>query len=193
MGTEFELKYRADEITVEAIREKFGTFASIEMETAYYDTPDRDFARRHWTLRRRRENGTGVCTLKTPAPDGSRGEWELQCDDIEAAIEELCKLGAPRELRRLTQQPLHISCGAKFTRLAKQLQLPGAEAELALDRGVLLCGSRQVPFAEVEAELKQGSREAVLDFARELAREFGLTPELRSKHRRALDLAEEQI
>lgn len=190
MGREFELKYRADAGAISQIREKYGAFTEIAMETVYYDTPDRALGRRHWTLRRRYENGSAVCTLKTPAPDGSRGEWEVSCNDIFAAIDELCKLGCPAGLAEFRAASLEVSCGARFTRLAKTLTLPDAAVELALDRGVLLGGGRELPFAEVEAELKEGSEESVRAFGEALAREFGLTAERRSKHVRALLLTQ---
>ena len=186
MGREFELKYRADARAINQIREKFGEFTPISMETAYYDTPDGEFSRRRWTLRRRWENGSGVCTLKTPAADGSRCEWEVSCDDIRDSIPALCKLGAPEELKHLADAGLTLSCGARFTRLAKTIQYEDAVLELALDRGVLLSGDREEPFAEVEAELKAGSEEAVCRFANEIAREFSLEPQPLSKHQRAM-------
>ena len=69
--------------------------------------------------------------------------------------------------------------------------LPLASVELALDRGVFLGGGKQQPFAEVEVELKEGSEEAAVRFAGKLARDFGLTPEHRSKIARARALADE--
>ena len=89
MGREFELKFRAVPQQLEAIRQHYGDFSSISMETTYYDTPAQALRRLHWTLRRRLENGRSVCTLKTPLPDGSRGEWELEADTIEAATRTL--------------------------------------------------------------------------------------------------------
>ena len=62
--------------------------------------------------------------------------------------------------------------------------------ELALDRGVLLGGGREVALCEVEVELKDGQPEAAVAFAQELAEKFGLRPEQKSKFRRALALAE---
>ena len=188
MGREFELKYRADARAIENIREKFGEFTPISMETTYYDTPSAAFARRRWTLRRRWENGSGVCTLKTPAADGSRCEWEVACADIREGISLLCKLGAPEALAYLAEEGLAVSCGARFTRLAKQLDLGDARVELALDQGVLMAENREEPFAEVEAELKDGSEEAVIRFAESLAREFSLEVQPMSKHRRAMAL-----
>lgn len=189
MGREFELKYRADREKIAAIAARFGDFSTISMETAYYDTPDHALGARHWTLRRRYENARAVCTLKTPLPDGSRGEWETDREDILCAVPELCKLGAPAELKHLTECGVSQLCAARFTRLAKTLEIPGATVELALDQGVLLGGGRELPFAEVEVELKAGQDAAAAAFAAALAEEFALTAEPRSKVQRAMALA----
>ena len=60
--------------------------------------------------------------------------------------------------------------------------------ELALDEGVLLGGGRELPFAEVEVELKSGSDAVARDFAAALAAEFGLKPQPKSKLARAMAL-----
>lgn len=189
MGQEFELKYRAEPACLAAIRASCGPFREIAMETTYYDAPDGALSARKWTLRHRLENGLGVCTLKTPGENHIRGEWETESGDIALAIPVLCKLGAPAELLRLTEKGLITVCGAKFTRLACTLEVPGAALELALDQGVLTGGGRELPLCEVEVELKAGNEEAAVAFAAELARRWELTPEPRSKFRRALDLA----
>lgn len=192
MGIEFELKYRADAGTLAEIQKKFGEFTAITMETAYYDTQDGLLNRLHWTLRRRYENGVSVCTLKTPAAGGGRGEWEVQAPDIAAALPLLQQLDTPEGLRIFTADCLVLSCGARFTRLAKTLTIPGAVVELALDRGVLLGGGQELPFAEMEVELKEGSEETAIRFAQALAEEFSLEPEHKSKHARAVALARQK-
>ena len=189
MGREFELKYRATPEQLAAIEEAFGGFSPIAMETTYYDNPRQELRRLRWTLRRRLENGRSVCTLKTPLPDGSRGEWETEQDRIEDAIPELCNLGTPRQLLLLTANGVEPFCGAKFTRLARLLALENATVELALDAGTLLGGGQALPFAEVEVEYKSGSEEAAAAFAAALAARFGLVPEPRSKVARAMALA----
>ena len=188
MGREFELKYRADSRKIAAIEEAFGCFSEIRMETVYYDTLAAALSRRRWMLRRRYENGISVCTLKTPLPDGSRGEWETPCDDIRLAIKELCKHGAPEDLLTLTESGLTEACSARFTRLAKRLTLERCTVELALDEGALMGGGRTLPFAEIEVELKSGEESAATAFAETLARKFGLTPEPKSKAQRAMEL-----
>ena len=189
MGREFELKYAADSAAMEALKERYRTFRAISMETAYYDTADRKLSRLRWTLRRRKENGASVCTLKTPLPDGSRGEWETESPRIESGIAALCGCGAPRELAILTAPGVEQVCGARFTRLAADITLEGCTVELALDSGALLGGGREMPITEVEVELKSGDERIAVAFAQALAAEFGLKPEHRSKYRRALDLA----
>ena len=191
MGREFELKYSAGAEQQAAIRAAFGIeWRRFDMETTYYDTPGRELGKRRWTLRRRYENGVAVCTVKTPAPGGGRGEWETERDDILDAVPILCKLGCPQELAELTREGVEAVCGARFTRYAGVLVLENCTVELALDSGVLLGGGREVPLCEVEVEVKSGSEAAALSFASHLAQKFGLTPEKKSKYRRALTLAQ---
>ena len=189
MGREFELKFRADADIISAIREKYGSFTTISMETAYYDTFDLKLSMHRWTLRRRMENGTSVCTFKRPHQDGGRGEWEVEADSIMDGVMKLCQAGADWELMRAASGGLAEVCGARFTRLAKQLEIPGGTVELALDQGILLGKGKELPFAEVEVELKEGTDEAAVAFAKALAEEFGLTEEPKSKFLRAMTLA----
>lgn len=188
MGREFELKFRATPELLSAIRENYGPFTEIAMNTVYYDTPDGALRPRRWTLRRRMENGTPVCTLKTPGDHGSRGEWEVSCPDVMVAVPRLIALGAPRELEELVRGGVVPTCGVRFTRLAAQVSQGESRLELALDQGAFLGGSKTAPFAEVEVELKQGRDQDAAAFAGELAERYGLTEEPDSKLKRALAL-----
>ena len=189
MGREFELKYSCTEEAFAALQAAFTDFTTIQMETTYYDTFDGRLGNNRWTLRRRYENGKSICTLKTPCPDGGRGEWEVESGSIMAAIPRLVQLGAPMDLMAFCVSGVAPVCGAKFTRLAKTLEVPGATVELALDRGVLTGGGREMPLLEVEVELKDGSDNGATAFALELAAKYGLTQEHHSKYRRSLALA----
>ena len=190
MGIEFELKYRADRQTQALLRREFpGDEAVYQMESTYYDTAAGDFSRQRCTLRRRYENGRSICTLKTPAAGHGRNEWEVECDTIEAAVSELCKLGIPEDLLSPAKAGLVPICGARFTRIAKTLELPDCTVELALDSGILMGGSRECPLEEAEIELKVGSEAVCAAFATKLAEIYGLVPEEKSKFLRALELA----
>ena len=186
MSKEIELKFSATEAQLAQLQARYGDFAVTQMETTYYDTPERSLSAQKITLRRRLENGISICTVKTPGFGLARGEWECEATNIEAALPILCKLGAPKELLSLPE--LIPVCGARFTRLSRLLTLPDAKVELALDRGVLLGGGRELPFCEVELELKEGSEESLLALANSIAGEFSLKPEPKSKFQRAREL-----
>lgn len=188
MGAEFELKYAATPAQQDAIMKDLGGFTPIIMETTYYDTADGALSERRITLRCRLENGVSVCTVKTPEMDNVRGEWETECDSIDAAIPVLCKLGCPVDLPMLTRDGLNAICGARFTRMAKTVELESCVVEIAVDSGVLFSGGREEPLCEVEVELKSGKREAAEAYAAALAEKYGLAPEPKSKFRRALAL-----
>ena len=194
MGIEFELKYRATEAQLAAIRENIpGQEQQFSMETTYYDTPSGSLSARHYTLRIRKENHISVCTLKTPAPGGARQELEVECDDILKALPEFCRRSEVQELPILLQEGLVAVCGAKFTRIAKTVVTESCTLELALDQGILLGGGRQLPLCEFEAELKYGTPEAAAACAEEIAKTYGLEPESRSKFHRARLLAEGKL
>ena len=190
MATEFELKYAATAAQLDGIRAAVpGEYTSIAMETTYYDTPDLKLALHQWTLRRRLENGMSVCTFKRPLEDGSRAEWEVECGTIMEGIMKLCQSGADWELMRACASGVIELCGARFTRQAAMLELPECTVELALDRGILTGRRGTAPISEVEVELKSGSEEAAAAFAQELAEQFHLVPEEKSKFVRAMALS----
>lgn len=189
MGIEYELKFRADAAAQQQIlAQTAGTDRHFAMQTTYYDTPTGQLSARHYTLRRRMENNLSVCTLKAPEKDAGRGEWEVACGAIETAIPMLCKLGAPADLPDLVCEGLVAVCGARFDRIARTVRLEDCVLELAIDSGVLTGGGKEIPLCEVEVELKEGSRAACDRYALALATRFGLTPEPKSKFRRALAL-----
>ena len=193
MGIEREWKFRATPQLQEAlaadraVRDMQTSKTRFAMETTYLDTAEGDFAVRRWTLRVRKENGEPVVTLKTPAAGGARGEWEHPGSVPDAG--KLLALGAPEALETLLRKPLVPTCGARFTRRAILLQLPGGGlAELALDEGVLFRGDRQAPLCEIELEHKAGEIAETEALAAVLQNRFSLTPERESKHRRAMKL-----
>ncbi len=189
MGVEYEWKFRASPDVLTALEAAYpGQWQTLTMQTTYYDTPTGALSERRYTLRRRLENGRPVCTLKTPGTNGGRGEWEVLCDSVAEAIDELCKLSGLEELPLLSKEGLLPICGASFTRRAQCLPWQEGTVELALDRGVLTGGGREIPLREVEVELKSGSPCVAEAFAEEIARRYGLEPEHRSKFQRAMAL-----
>ena len=188
MGIEYELKYRATPQALACVQQELGEgWHTIQMRTTYYDAIDGALSARKWTLRRRLENGVSVCTLKTPAPQG-RQEYEVQCENIEAAIVELCKLAGSDMLQQLTAAGVQEVCGAAFTRRAKLISFPGFAAEVALDEGELFAGENRQPLCELEVELKDGDASGMRNYGLCLAARYDLQPETKSKFKRALSL-----
>ena len=186
MGIEYERKYKATPQALERLLSSIGQSGTeIQMQTTYYDTPGGDFAARHWTVRRRMENEKSVCTFKFPVDTIGRGEFEVENASLEDAISELCKLSGKEELVTLAKAGLVPVCGARFTRIAIDLAVGNTRMELALDRGVLLGGGKEMPLCEVEAELKAGDPKDVDRFGAYLQTAYGLEPETLSKFARA--------
>ena len=192
MGKEIESKFVCSAETFEAIKAAYPNASPIEMETTYYDTFDGKLNNLQWTLRTRLENGVSVCTLKTPGdkknPD-VRNEWETEGDDLKAFLNTLPEIDVLKPLKDINTDDLVQVCGARFTRLAQKLEYEGTVVELALDKGVLIGGHLTEPIQEVEVELKDGSEEGMNAFIAQLREKFELTPEKKSKYKRAMALA----
>lgn len=186
MGREFELKYAASEASFAAIGRELGPFSVIQMETTYFDTADGALSQRKITLRRRLENGKSICTLKTPGDSFGRGEWDAEGPWSEEIVADLF---ARAELPAIPIPELSEVCAARFTRQAREITLENCTLEIALDKGILLAGDRELPLLEVELELKFGSEAALLAWAEDFSQKYQLKIETKSKSRRAMDLA----
>ena len=190
MALEYERKYAATEASLRLIGEKLGQpTQTLSMETTYYDTEDGALSGRHITLRRRLENGVGVCTLKTPAGTNARGEFQVESSSIEDAIPALCKISGYEELLACTDGGVFPVCGARFTRQAYRISFGDSLLEVALDRGVLSGGGKKQPFSEVEVELISGKTSDADLYGAVLATTYALTEEKKSKFHRAFALA----
>ncbi len=213
MAIEYEFKYKVDYDTLLRINVSFPQMPKvIEMETVYLDTPSGALAARHYTFRRRKENDRYICTLKTPADvekkewenavaekynypyaanyltGNTRNEWEVECEQIEDAIPQLVAQGAPREFWKLATEGLSGICGAKFTRLARTIQLRNSVVEVDMDSGVLFGGGKSEPFYELEFEVKSGDKLEAGRYIYSIAAEYYLEAEPQSKFARALKL-----
>lgn len=169
-----------------------GTWREIPMKTTYYDSPDRRFGARNWTLRRRMEGDTSVVCVKTPHKEShTRGEWQVNADRLdEAAIEALLLAGAPKELLLLYGMgDVFPICGAEFTRRRVILQFPdGSRAELAGDCGILHGQTERMSFTELELELYGGAPTQMLALVALLCKRYGLSEQPKSKFARARSL-----
>lgn len=196
MGMEFELKYtvpsteRLNEIVAELAPE----WQTVAMESIYYDTSDGALAKKHWTLRVRRENDASVLCMKTPPYEEGgvmvRGEWECEGDSPKKSLlKKLVADGAPSALLELTEgKLLQRRCGAHFCRRVALVVLPDATIEIAADSGTLQGERETVPLCELELEHKEGNTATTLHYGAALETRFALVTEERSKFARAAQL-----
>lgn len=186
MGREFEIKYVATPEKLAQIQQLWDHWTEFSMETTYFDTADDQLSGKKCTLRHRLENGQSVCTLKTPTGGLGRGEWDVQAAWSAPVV---ARLFDEAQQAPIVFEELIPVCGARFTRLAKTVELPGCTAEIALDSGVLLGSGREIPLCELEIEVKAGSEAMAVNWAVHFAQRFALQQESKSKFKRALQLA----
>ena len=166
-------------------------YAYIRMRTTYYDTEDGFLEKRRWMLRLRTENDRSVVTMKTPGEGHTRGEWEVESDYLDEALEKLAALGAPQELAAMQPDTLAPICGASFTRITAELRLSEDTACMICgDVGELTGGGKSALLCELELELKHGNEAELTAFAQKLMETYHLSEQPLSKLQRAQALAE---
>ncbi len=189
------------------------------IENRYFDTPDRDLARRRMALRLRRIGRRWLQTLKVASADerdvraaSVRGEWEMPVAGPALETARLCdtpfaSLGASVRTQRLLVRNLQPVFTTNFRRESRLLRLAdGSEVEFAFDVGTIAAGrgkaKRVLPICEVEIERKGNPASdaasdaasppisGLLDFAATLARDIALIPLAASKASRGYRLAD---
>jgi len=165
-----------------------------KMFSVYFDTPGLALKHHAMALRLRKTGGKWLQTLKSAgvATGGlhQRGEWEypLRAPQLDLA------LFRETPLARLAQsKALHLTLKPAFTtefyRTTWLVEMsPGQRVEVALDQGIIRCGTREAPISEVEIELLEGSAATVFDVALALVGQIALQPEILSKAERGYRL-----
>jgi inorganic triphosphatase YgiF len=151
-----------------------------QLETVYYDTPDRALARRGIVLRVRSIGRRRVQTIKLPS-SGLSGLQVLREEEttISGDRPELDKITDPR-LRRLfadstITRRLTPLFATDFRRTAWPLRFNGSLIELAFDRGEIRAGDASMPLSEIELELKSGRPEHLFELAAAVHEELPVT------------------
>ncbi len=164
---------------------------SIHMQSKYYDTKDGLLRKQMAALRMRKENETSVVCMKLRnenTPEGMRTHEEYECESesVNEGLKHLVSKGAPKELcEEAASAELEVTCEVNFTRCAVLLQDGDTVSELALDKGILIHGSRSAPLCEIELEFIAGNENVFHQTAKELADTLSLVPEPLSKLERA--------
>lgn len=163
------------------------------LRSIYFDTPDGRLAQALVALRVRSVDGRNpVQTIKAPGDDPfSRFEHEVALDSMQPSAQALPP--QPARLATLVGDALGALVPVfetDFRRTARTVEpVAGLVVEIAIDRGRIVAGERSEPIAEMELELKGGTREAFWTWVRGWAEPSAPVLAHPSKHERGLRLA----
>lgn len=202
MATETELKLLLEPAATEQLSRHPLLGAAGEptehwLYNTYYDTPELDLAAAKVALRVRRQGERFIQTLKTRGQsiDGlhQRGEWEWDLDDATLDPARLTGDIWPAALPPAAGLTLLPVFTTDFRRRLWWITFAGAEIEVALDQGDVVCecpgGQRLTdPISELELELKSGPAEALFELAQQLGEQIALQPGDISKAQRGYRL-----
>ena len=200
MTIETELKFIASSQAASQLAERLNRWpqqhsAPQALANIYFETPDNQLRRWDMGLRIRGINQQYEMTLKTSGQTigglHQRPEFNvsLQSDELDIRLlpENVWPEGADIQELQQRLQPLFRT---DFVREKWLVSYQDSEIEVAFDQGAVIAGELQTPLFEVELELKQGSRQALMAFAFDLIADGGLRPGSLSKAARGYHLAQ---
>lgn len=161
--------------------------------SSYYDTEDLAFKNNGIAYRvRDKGDGTFEATVKTSKRSGGglseRLELNIPLQDENPVLEGFMAMGLEEELTSLAPAGVKKLFTVNVERTTYILDLQGACAELAIDRGRISCGRKRDDIDEIEIELLEGDKNALLQFAAALTDKIPMFPEKRSKFTRGMAL-----
>lgn len=156
----------------------------MRLRAMYFDTPERQLARKYAALRLRQEGRRWVQTFKMAgADDVSR--LELNHARPGPTLDLAVYVGTPaEEVLADVGDALVMRYETDVMRLTRQVQVRGGGYEIAYDVGAVRAGEFEIPIDEVEFERSSGSLRALFTAAGRMLREHGLILDARSKAER---------
>jgi len=176
-----------------------GPIERIGMKSVYYDTPDGFLEKEKAGLRLRFENGSGVICLKLSHSESESGlskreEYECPASSVSDGLYELPGAGAPAGLcERLAGGELIPVAEVSFLRIRREYRCDGLFFELCVDDGFFRGKYKDLPFCELEIELKKGDADRLSELVTAIRSRCRLIPEPRSKLARAKEHFEKDM
>ncbi|SFR85173.1 Inorganic triphosphatase YgiF, contains CYTH and CHAD domains [Marinobacter daqiaonensis] len=156
----------------------------------YYDTPDGELNRQKAALRVRQAGDRYIQTLKTQGEfvEGAhrREEWEWPLAGTGLNIGLIADTPVGDNINLAELEPVFET---NFERTLLMIRTEDGVIECALDRGSISAGGRVRDLCELELELKEGSDEALLPWARQLSVQVPVFLNLISKAEQGYELA----
>lgn len=163
----------------------------LKIDNIYYDTPELTLNKQGYALRLRHQNDQWLQTIKGPNQSNDitqkREEYET---DIPTDTLHIGRL--PTHIQRLLspiEKNLYPIFETNFSRIMMTLQLDNeTQVELAIDQGIIISKNNSTPISEMELELKAGTAETMIRFAKQLQQQFQLIPSRITKAERGYRL-----
>ncbi len=184
--SETELKFVIDKATAKKLRARLREYndgqrraVTKKLHSVYFDTPNQALHNAGFSVRLRRDGSKWIQTVKTrmPMKSGLSQVDEYECDvpGKRLKLEAVSDKAARKRIADLTAgKSLRPVCETVMKRTAGLVSDGnGTRAEVAIDGGKIIAGTRSVGFSEAEIELREG----------EVGSLYGLADELISGHR----------
>ena len=166
---------------------------SQRLVATYYDTPEKDLARRGLSLRIRQENDKRVQTVKATGDAGvanSRGEWEWPVERATPDLGLVKEAAVAKLLAGVSEDRLKPVVVTDVVRTKQDLKIGGDVIEAALDQGSIKAGKAKEDVCELELELREGAPASLYRLALELNSVIPFDIEVESKAARGFRLKE---
>jgi triphosphatase len=172
-------------------RNRAGRPKARRLVTTYYETPEKDLARRGVTLRIRQADDERIQTLKSVGGSGvvnSRGEWEWPVKGATPDLELVKKAPISDLLADVSEDRLEPVVVTDVVRTTQALEVDGDIVEAALDQGSIVAGEAKEDVRELELELREGTPASLYRLALELNSAVPFDIEVESKAARGFRL-----
>jgi triphosphatase len=201
MATEIELKFATSRGALrEAARLPWvarmaaGKTKVKHLKSVYYDTDGFALRNHHVSLRVRLDGAKRLQTIKSDAANAlERNEWEDELDGDRPLLHPARHTALAHILTSKIERELAPVFETTVRRILIPLLVGASEIELALDAGRISVPDEHANIAEIEIELKRGSRRDLAHVARRLARSLPLSYGAQSKSERGYALLEGTI
>ena len=175
------------------LQHRSGKSKSQLLVTTYFETQEKDLARRGVTLRIRQADDERIQTVKSARASGvanSRGEWEWRVESATPDLRLLKSAPIADLFADVSEDRLEPVVVTDVTRTTQVLEVDGDIVEAALDLGSIIAGKAKQDICELELELREGTPLSLYRLALELNSAIPFDIEVESKAARGFRLKE---
>lgn len=196
---ELKLECESSDLITLAAHPKLKTRRKAEvsqLETVYFDTPQRDLRNAGLSLRLRNGNGSTVQTLKAASNSAGlfdRPEWEWTISGQQPDSHLLTDTPGGAILAKAKDPQLEPQFRSIVERSTRSVRIGSSTVSVTLDSGRVETEKDQAPLCELELELKSGLPADLFSLARTLSEAVPLKLGALSKGERGYALIEETL